>query len=520
MKVYEGTIISCDRGGRVHRYLAEHKGRILYAGPELPAEYAGAPREELGGRALLPAFGDTHVHLLSHAFFGAGLDVRGARGLEEIAGAVRDFARDRDDAVLVGFGVSPHSVAERRMITRAELDRACPERAVLLVKYDGHAAVANSRFLALLPGRLRGLRGFDAETGALGMEAFYAASDLAAKRVPLPRAVAGLLRAVDGMAARGIGLVHSAAGVGFPLDLDVTMETLVFRGLDSGFQGRVYLQTMDIGKALRRGLPRVGGCFAAALDGCFGSADAALLRPYSDGAGGRGALYYSDEQVGDFVKRANRAGLQAAMHAIGDAAFEQAVRAIEAALDDFPRSDHRHTVIHACLPTSEGLEKCARLGIHLAVQPAFLGWEQEPWEYLERILGDRAAGFCPLRRMADMGVMMSGGSDAPCTPPDPLRGIRAACAHPVAGQSLTAAEALRLFTYNAAWASFDEKERGSLEAGKIADMVVLSGDPLAAEPAGLAGLKVERLILKGEAYRGGQGVVSALARGLLGGGKA
>jgi predicted amidohydrolase YtcJ len=520
MKVYEGTIISCDRAGRVHRYLAEHKGRIAYAGEALPAEYAGAPREKLGVRALVPAFGDTHAHLLSHAFFSAGLDVRGARTLDELAGAVRDFARDRDDGVIVGFGASPHSVAERRMITRAELDGACPDRAVLLVKYDGHAAVANSRLLGMLPGRVRGLRGFDPETGALGLEAFYAATDFAAKKVPLPRALAGLLRAVDGMAARGIGLVHSAAGVGFPLDLDVSMETLLFRGLDSGFQGRVYFQTMDIGKVRRRGLPRVGGCFAAALDGCFGSADAALLEPYSDDARSKGTLFFSDRQAADFVKRANRAGLQAAMHAIGDAAFEQAVRAIEAALADFPRGDHRHTIIHACLPTDEGLEKCARLGIHLAVQPAFLGWEQEPWEYLERILGGRAAGFCPLRRVADMGITMSGGSDAPCTPPDPMLGVHAACNHPVPGQSLTAAEALRLFTYNAAWASFDEGERGSLETGKIADMAVLSGDPLTVEPAALAGLKVEKLLLKGEPYRGGQGVLGALARGLLGGGRA
>lgn len=520
MKVYEGAIISCDRENRVHRYLAEDKGRVVYAGAELPAQYAGAPREALGSRALLPAFGDTHVHLLSHAFFSSGLDVRGARSLEELAAAVRAFARDRDDRLLLGFGASAHSVAERRLINREELDRACPDRPVLLVKYDGHTAVANSALLALLPQKAGTLRGFDAASGLLSQEAFYAASDFAAKKVSLPRTVGNLLRAIDGMAAKGVGLAHSAAGVGFPFDLDVALETLVFRGLDSGFQGRVFFQTMDVEKARRRGLPRVGGCFATALDGCFGSADAALLRPYAHAPGDRGVLYYSDVQVAGFVRRANRAGLQAAMHAIGDAAFAQAVGAIEAALEDFPRADHRHTIIHACLPTEEGLEKCAKLGIHLAIQPAFLGWEQEPQEYLERILGSRAGEMYPLRRMTDMGIMMSGGSDAPCTLPDPLRGIRAACGHPVPGQSLTVAEALKLFTYNAAWASFDEGERGSLEPGKTADMAVLSADPLGMDTAGLAGLKVERLILKGETYRGGQGALSALARGLLAGGKA
>lgn len=520
MKIYEGAIISCDRENRVHRYLAVDKGRIVYAGAELPADYAGAPHEALGGRALLPAFGDTHVHLLSHAFFSSGLDVRGARSLGELGAAVRAFSRDRDDEVLLGFGASAHSVAERRLISRTELDRACPDRPALLVKYDGHAAVANSRLLALLSKKAGAMRGFDAASGGLSQEAFYAAADFAAKRISLPRTIGNLLRAVDAMAAVGIGLAHTASGVGFPFDLDVALETLVCRGLDSGFQGRVFFQTMDIEKVRRRGLPRVGGCFATALDGCLGSADAALLAPYSDAPRNRGVLYYSDAQVAGFVRRANRAGLQVAMHAIGDAAFAQAVAAIETALADLPRRDHRHTIIHACLPTVEGLEKCASLGIHLAVQPAFLGWEQEPQEYLEHILGERAAGLYPLRRMTDLGIMMSGGSDAPCTPPDPLRGVHAACNHPVPGQSLTAAEALKLFTFNAAWASFDEGGRGSLEPGKIADMAVLSGNPLAVKPADLAGLKVERLLLGGEPYRGGQGALSALARGLLAGGKA
>lgn len=520
MKIYEGAIISCDRENRVHRYLAADKGRIVYAGAELPAEYAGAPREALGSRALLPAFGDTHVHLLSHAFFSSGLDVRGARSLEELAAAVRTFARDRDDEVLLGFGASAHSVAERRLINREELDRACPDRPVLLVKYDGHAAAANSALLALLPQRVGALRGFDAAAGLLSQEAFYAAADFAAKKISLPRTIGNLLRAVDALAAKGIGLAHTASGVGFPFDLDVALETLVCRGLDSGFQGRVFFQTLDVEKVRRRGLPRIGGCFATALDGCLGSADAALLRPYAHEPRSRGVLYYTDAQAADFVRRANRAGLQVAMHAIGDAAFAQAVAAIEAALTDFPRGDHRHTIIHACLPTAEGLEKCAALGIHLAIQPAFLGWEQEPQEYLESILGERAGELYPLRRMTDLGIMMSGGSDAPCTLPDPLRGVHAACNHPVPGQSLTPAEALKLFTYNAAWASFDEGERGSLEAGKIADMALLSGNPLATAPAGLAGLKVEGLILRGEPYRGGQGALSALARGLLAGGKA
>jgi predicted amidohydrolase YtcJ len=519
MKTYEGAIIACDQANRVHRYLVEDAGRILHVGDELPAAYREAPREVLGGRALLPSFGDTHLHFASHALFSAGLDVRSARSLPEMAEQVRTFTRENDDPIVMGFGASAHSVAEQRLISKDELDRVCPARPVYIVKYDGHACILNSKLIALLPKRLQSLRGWHDQSGEMNQEAFFAVTDFLTKKVSLPRTLRNMLRAVDGMAAKGIGMMHTASGVGFPLDLDVTLETLLGKGLSSGFQTRLFFQSLDLDKVKRRKLPRVGGCFAAALDGCFGSEDAALAGPYANNRANRGVLFYSDAEIIRFAKRANRMGLQIELHAIGDAAFAQAVRAIEAALADFPRRDHRHGIIHACLPTEEGLQKCADLGIQIPLQPAFLMWDLEPLAFLEGILGDRAGRISPLRTMTDMGIMLSGGSDAPCTLPDPIFGIHAACNHYVPGESLTIPEALKLFTWNAAWTSFDERERGSLEAGKIADMVILNRNPLAMKPAELLDLKVEALLLRGKAYPRGQGIPSLLARGLLAGGR-
>ena len=519
MKVYSGTIISCDRENHVHKYLVEDKGRILYTGAELPEKYLGAPRKDLGERALLPCFGDTHLHFASHALFNAGLDVRSARSLPEMRARISEFSRGSRDKVIIGFGASPYSVEERRLISKDELDRACPDRPLFLVKYDGHACVLNSAMIALLPGGTKNLRGFHPDTGEMNQEAFFAATDFITKKISLLRTLRNMLAAVDGMALKGIGMMHTASGVGFPYDLDVTLETLLGRGLDSGFQTRLFFQTMDTGKVLKRKLPRVGGCFATALDGCFGSRDAALLRPYADEPQNKGVLYHSDEEVANFAKQANRAGLQIEMHAIGDAAFDQAVRALEAALKDCPRTDHRHGIIHACLPSEEGLKKCAELGIQIPLQPAFLAWDLEPLYFLRSILGEQAEKLSPLRKMADMGIMLSGGSDAPCTPPDPIAGIHAACNHYVSGQSLTIAEALKMFTYNAAWTTFDEGERGSLEVGKAADMVILNRDPLAMKPGELLELKVEKLLLKGDTYKKGQGIPGLLAKALLAGGK-
>ena len=519
MHVYEGAIVCCDPANTVARFLVEDGGRILFVGDQLPERFGAAPRTSLGARALLPAFADTHVHFTSFSLFSAGLDVRAARDFEELGAQVRDFAAGSDERIVLGFGASAHSVAEKRLVSRAELDRFLPDRPVFLVKYDGHACVLNSRMLELLPPSVRGLRGFHADSGELNQEACFAAIDFVTRHVPLLWLLRNLVGGVDRMAARGIGMMHAVEGVGFPRDLDVDLVRFFARGLRGGFQTRLFFQTLEVAKVKRRGLLRVGGCFAAALDGCFGSKDAALGEAYGDEPNNRGVLFYDDARLVAFAKEANRAGLQIELHAIGDAAFDQAVRALAAALEDAPRADHRHTVIHACLPTERGLDLCARHGIALAIQPAFLDWSLEPLDYLERILGGRARRISPLREMADRGIVMSGGSDAPCTLPDPIAGIHAACNHYEPGQSLRVEEALKLFTYNAAWTSFDEKERGSLEAGKVADLAILDRNPLTVETGRLRELKVERLLLRGRPHRPGQGLASLALGGITGFGR-
>ena len=126
-------------------------------------------------------------------------------------------------------------------------------------------------------------------------------------------------------------------------------------------QYRVFFQTMDTEKVIKRGLTRIGGCFETALDGCFGSKDASLLTPYEN-SNDCGVYIIPMQKVTEILsKKANRAGLQIEMHAIGDRAFNQATRALKAALDDYPREDHRHTIIHACLPTEEGIEICQKI---------------------------------------------------------------------------------------------------------------------------------------------------------------
>ncbi len=138
-------------------------------------------------------------------------------------------------------------------------------------------------------------------------------------------------------------------------------------------------------------------------------------------------------------------------------------------------------------------------------------------EYLNEILGPRVKRSSPLQALLNAGIHVSGGSDAPVTYPDPIEGIYGACNHPYdPEQSISIIDALKMYTYEVAWGSFDEKERGSLETGKIADMVILNQNPLKLAPKELRSLKVEKLILNGKEYETGMGLMGMLWNGFVG----
>lgn len=500
MKVYQGHIITCDKNNNIAKYLIEHEGRIKYIGNTLPQQYQHYPIIDLKDQALLPPFADTHLHFASYATFHAGLNVMEAKSNTEILSMLKDYVSKTKDKLIIAFGASPYSVEEKTLVTRQQLDEACPNKPVFFVKYDGHACIVNTKLLNKIKKKTHHLRGYHEDTGEMNQDAFFEVSNYVTNSIPIIQLVKNMQNAINDLAKQGIGMLHSVSGVGFIADLDVDLERWFANGLDNGIQMRVFFQTMNVKEATKRHLPRIGGCFKAALDGCFGSQDAAMNAPYKN-TDDKGVLYYTDEQVINFCKKANRAGLQIEMHAIGDAAFNQATKALKVALDDFPRDDHRHAIIHACLPTKDGLAICEKYNILLPIQSAFIDWPQEPESYLEELLGDRAQQLNPLRTFLDHNIIISAGSDAPCTEPTPMIWIHNACNHTNPKQALCIEEALRMATYNGYYTTFDEKDRGSLEVGKVADMIILSKNPLTTPKEELKTIQVNQLLLNGQPYQ-------------------
>ena len=516
MKCYKGAILSVNTNDDVFNFLVEDQGKIVYVGNELPKQYEMAEMIDLGSGALIPSFVDTHQHFASFAIFHSGLNVMDSESNEEIAQMVSDYyARSGKEKTLIAFGASPYSVKERRLISKEELDKVCPDKEIMVVKYDGHACIVNSLLLDRINDKVKDLRGYHPDTGEMNQEAFFKVSDSITGSLSIVDLFSKMQEAADYEASRGIGEVHTVSGIGFIASLDITIEKIFAKSLTNGFQVRVFPQSMTTAVATSRRLPRIGGCFECALDGCFGSQDAAMNEPYTDGTSG--VLYYSDEKVTEFCKRANRAGLQIEMHAIGDKAFDQATRCLKAALDDYPRKDHRHGIIHDCLPTKEGIKICRDYHIQMPIQSAFINWKQEPDEYLKSLMGaERTSRLNPIKTFVDNGITVSLGSDAPCTNPDPIVWIDRCVNNPVVTERVSIQQALRMATFNGYQATFDEKERGSLEAGKVADMVILSANPYDIPKEEIKNLKVESLLLAGQPYRSAkESVAKAVCRGLF-----
>ena len=241
-------------------------------------------------------------------------------------------------------------------------------------------------------------------------------------------------------------------------------------------------QSADVAEVLRLQLPRFGGCGDLQADGEVGSYTAALFEPYSNRIHCRGFLNYPQEYWDELLRLADGNRLQFCAHAEGEAGIEAILWAAEKSWEQSGRRDQRHRIEHLELPTMNQLARMAKIGMIASVQPAFMEMGGEELAAFREMYGERMERLNPFLSIAKLGVVLAGGSDSPVTPYDPLLGIHCALNHPVAAERLPILEALKMFTSNAAYSGFEENFKGSLEPGKLADLVVLSADPCAVLP--------------------------------------
>ena len=374
MELYTNArFISCEKENRIYTAMAVKGGHIVWLGDEssIPPRYGKAKRVDLGGATVTPAFGDTHMHFGSLCVFENTFYLMDVKNFAEAKAAVRRYADShRKNKVLMGYGCTANTVAEHRLPEKRDLDD-WTERPLMVMKYDGHAAVCNSAMLALLSDKVKSDPGCNTETGWLYQSAFYNGVNEATAYIPTMDIIRGLSGGAEYLASVGIGLVHTVEGVGFANDLDIDMIKILAPGLPQAF--RIFFQTMDLKAVKKHGFKRVGGCFKLALDGCFGSEDAALKEPYANDPNNYGVLNYPQERVNEFAIGANREGWQITMHAIGDA--EELLRhggepsaedarqpeLLQQRRENEKRQQRRHDHLRAeSQPRARTLERCLR----------------------------------------------------------------------------------------------------------------------------------------------------------------
>lgn len=474
--------------------LAVRDGVILAVGRSEAVQKLAGPQtqiEDLQGQTVLPGFIDAHMHLVS-----AGLretlylDLSDCRSLSATLERVRTRVKQTEKHQwVIARGWDESFWPEKSYLRRADLDKIAPEHPTVLVRVCGHILCANSLALQKIAVSPRPEE-FDEVQGLLREEMAWAFMQelqpaheqlceaiLAATKLAHKLGVVAVQDIVSASHTRAYTALQQAGKLKLRVYFNPVvklMESLIETGLRTGF-GDDFLKL---------------GAIKFFADGSIGARNAALYEPYRD-ADGTGKLNYEQSELDRLVKRAHDHGFQVMIHAIGDKAIDAALSALESA---GATPERRHRLEHAELLTERQIAKLKELGIIASMQPNFVQWSGPGLLYETRLGPERDAQIDPHRKVLQAGVKLAFGSDG--MPFGPLYGIHCAVNAPHEVQRLSVEEAMRAYTLDAAYASFEERVAGSLEPGKRADFIVLAEDPAQA-PDKIKEISVERTYLGG-----------------------
>ncbi|MBW1695909.1 MAG: amidohydrolase [Deltaproteobacteria bacterium] len=493
---------------------------------------------QLNGKTVLPGFIEPHTHFMMYGIWSNWVNAKTPpnKNISQLLKRIeRKVAETPKGAWILGYGLEEGAFEEKRWPTREELDRVAPDNPLYIRHRSGHASIANSRALALagiteLTAQPEGGHiDRDPDTGRLtGVLREKAAFNKVQNLIPLPtkeQMKEGIIEAGRLYAKAGITSTHDAGADTRPDTYRAYQEAI-----DEGrLKIRVYLMIRDrpydhyylkrdLGLRTGYGNDRLRlGPVKTCTDGSIQVFTCAFYDPYitldseSTRRNPRGVLQMSPNEINDIVLEAHRKGYQVAIHAQGDYGIDVAIDAIQYALWKHPRADSRHRIEHCQCVTSEGLKRMQRLGIIGSFYP------HHTWYWADRHIStfigmERASRIDPMKSAINAGVVTIAHSDAPIAGigdpifgADPLFGIWCAVNRKTrnglllgAEERITPMEGIRAYTINAAYASFEENIKGSIEPGKLADFVILSENPCAVDPWEIRNIRVERTIIGGE----------------------
>jgi len=456
-----------------------------------------------GGKLILPGFTDCHIHFLDGSLSLGRVNLEGAKDAAEIQKKLREYASEHpgDDWIL-GRGWNYAMFGPEALPHKKYLDELFPDRPVFLEGYDGHTYWANSKALALAgitretPNPPNGIIVRDPQTGEATGALKESAQNLVAKVIPKPTRADKLLALRAGMKwanQHGITRVHSAGGDFEILDLyeemrhrgDLSVRMYIAYFLDPPQLRPKDLDSIEAAHKKFHDDWIDAGAVKFMVDGVVESHTAAMLEPYSDDPSLKGKPFWESASYNSAVAELDKRGLQLFTHAIGDYGVRMALDAYENAEQQNHKRDRRSRIEHIETVSAADIPRFGKLGVIASMQPLHSYPDSDTLDVWARNAGpDRASRAWAWKSISDSGGHLAFGSDWPVVTLNPWEGIQTAVTRqtaegkPEAGfvpeQRLTVAQAVDGYTLGAAFAGRREKTEGSLEVGKLADLIILS----------------------------------------------
>ena len=503
--------------------LAVHGGRIAAIGSNSEIEALRGPATRVvegRGRRVLPGLIDGHTHMSMGGFNLLAVDLRHTRDEKDFTERLARFAKTRPAGGWITDGAWDHQQwPVPSLPTRSLLDPATGDRPTCIARQDGHMVVCNSLALKLAkitrdtpdpPGGVIVRNGAGEPTGVLKDAAMDAISAVRPART-LAEVTEALRTAMKHAGKNGVTSVQDLPGNARDLE---AWEKLRERGeLTVRVSYRPSLTEWPKARDKRAEMKndewlRVGGVKGYA-DGSLGSGTALFFEPYDDDPGNRGVFAAEAIDLAALEKRvaaADAAGLQVEIHAIGDRANAEILDLFERVSRRNGARDRRFRIEHAQHLRPADIPRFAALGVIASMQP-YHAIDDGRWAD-KRIGRERSRTTYAFRSLLDAKAVLAFGSDWDVAPLSPLAGIFAAATRRtidgknpggwVPDQKIAVEEALRAYTGSAAWAAFEEKEKGSLAPGRLADFVLLADDVLAVEPEAIEKIAVDTTVVGGK----------------------